>query len=400
MSYGIPGWTAPHVLVDAHGLPRYWATIWCCLFLSGLAESTAYKKLNHLDDFYLFTVGQNGIDLDDVLNRMDISALGSTLESYFVSLRNRPILNQGLDQRWQTVLKFARDIVGWKVKDESQNEVLAKFEVRINQLDSLYKQFRIQKSRTPVVLRSLPADVISALYEVLDPDSAINPFKRITVKWSAFTTTLLMLNAGLRRGEVLLLHVDAVKTGFDKKKGQQRYWINIEDKAESLTKDTRFNRPGIKTKDSIRQIPISEITADLIQTYVENYRGKPNHPYLFNAQSNTPLSHESLTAYFLKITQSLPATALKVLKDRTGKTSITPHDLRHTCAVIRLNQLLLQGDEMDEALQKMRSFFGWSRTSTMPQRYAKAVFEDRLASVWSNMFDIRVEMLRAIPRGI
>ena len=52
---------------------------------------------------------------------------------------------------------------------------------------------------------------------------------------------------------------------------------------------------------------------------------------------------------------------------------------------------------MDVALQKMRSFFGWSRHSDMPQKYAKAVFDDRLASVWNNVFDERVSLLRAIP---
>ncbi|PSD09813.1 integrase, partial [Stenotrophomonas maltophilia] len=42
-------------------------------------------------------------------------------------------------------------------------------------------------------------------------------------------------------------------------------------------------------------------------------------------------------------------------------------------------------------------FFGWSRESQMPLHYARAVFEDRLSSVWNNAFDDRVEVLRAIP---
>jgi hypothetical protein len=54
---------------------------------------------------------------------------------------------------------------------------------------------------------------------------------------------------------------------------------------------------------------------------------------------------------------------------------------------------------MDEALQKMRTFFGWSRQSTMPARYARAVFEDRLAGVWNDAFDDRVELLRGLPGG-
>jgi hypothetical protein len=62
--------------------------------------------------------------------------------------------------------------------------------------------------------------------------------------------------------------------------------------------------------------------------------------------------------------------------------------------------LLEQGDAMDEALQKLRTFFGWSKASTMPSRYARAVFEDRLAGVWNDAFDDRVALLRALPRSI
>lgn len=110
-----------------------------------------------------------------------------------------------------------------------------------------------------------------------------------------------------------------------------------------------------------------------------------------------PLSTEALTKAFSLISSSLPAHVVK-LEQRKGKTTVTPHELRHACAVARLNQLLQQGDSMDEALQKMRTFFGWSRQSTMPSRYARALFKDRLAGVLNNAFDDRVTLLRAIPK--
>jgi hypothetical protein len=80
--------------------------------------------------------------------------------------------------------------------------------------------------------------------------------------------------------------------------------------------------------------------------------------------------------------------------DRTGMTSISPYDLRHTSAVIRMQQWLTRDDPMPEALQKMRSFFGWA---AMPQLYAKAAFEERLSHVWSDEFDDRVAMLSSLP---
>ena len=95
----------------------------------------------------------------------------------------------------------------------------------------------------------------------------------------------------------------------------------------------------------------------------------------------------------------MPAPVRKILFDRTGKDSVDPHDLRHTCSVVRLNQLLENKVPMDEALQQLRTFFGWSRTSDMPKKYARAVFEDRLANVWSKIQDDRIELLRSIPDG-
>ena len=53
---------------------------------------------------------------------------------------------------------------------------------------------------------------------------------------------------------------------------------------------------------------------------------------------------------------------------------------------------------MPVALQQLRAFFGWSKESDMPLRYAKAVFEDRLATVWNDTFDERVAIVRSLPR--
>jgi len=108
---------------------------------------------------------------------------------------------------------------------------------------------------------------------------------------------------------------------------------------------------------------------------------------------------DGLSTLFGRITAAIPKEVMKELQDRTGKNSITPHDLRHTSAVVRLNQLLSNNVPMEEALQRLRSFFGWARTSSMPRMYARAVFEDRMADIWSNVLDDKVEILRALPRG-
>ncbi|WP_230405295.1 site-specific integrase [Undibacterium rugosum] len=357
-------------------------------------------KLRYIGNLYDFADEMFGRGaLDEAIGKLDSQVLASILESWFISIRNQAETTGGDELRWQTGLGFATSVVTLIAKSDA-NQMLQHIEGRLQHLSILYSQFRVKKRNSPEIIRSLPASTIEALYVILDPTHNRNPFRQSKTRWRIYVTFILMLHQGLRRGEVLLLPADAVKSAFNRKQGRTMFWINIQDNSyESSINDPRHSKPGIKTKDSIRQIPTSATTAQIIESYAQNFRGRPAHSYLLNSQSNAPLSTEALTKAFSLISECLPESVIQELKARTGKTSITPHDLRHTCAVFRLHQLLRQGDSMDEALQKMRTFFGWSRESTMPSRYARAVFEDRLASVWNDAFDDRVAVLRALPKG-
>ncbi|MGX8882985.1 tyrosine-type recombinase/integrase [Methylovorus sp. SPW-M1] len=389
------------ILVDPMGLPRYWATIWSVFSPVDLANTTREKHMRYIEALYSFADSLKGCGLlDAAIAEVDLSFIGEILEAYFISIQNQPLVNGSDQAKWHTAFEFLRVTLLRLSKSNSSLDELRELETRLNRLNLLYQQLRIKRQIRPDPIRSLPASVVEALYLMLDPASSTNPFRNDRTKWQVFVIFIVLLHQGLRRGELLSLPIDVVKGGYDKDFGSTRYWLSVQKNpyADEIH-DTRYNKPSIKTVDSIRQIPVSELTANILQEYIENYRGKPEHPFLINSQHNTPLSTESITLLFKKISQFLPVNALRDLELRTGKTSITAHDLRHTCAVIRLNQLLQLGDSMDVALQKMRSFFGWSRSSDMPRKYAKAVFEDRLASVWNNVFDDRIALLRAIPRS-
>lgn len=388
------------VLTDAWGLPRYWVTIWSLINTRDLAESTEMKQLRYIEALYRFCDGLHGDGyLDDTLGACQIKDLSNLLEAYFVFLKNRPAITQAAETQWKTGLSFVKDVVFRISRNGNSMNQLAETESRLLHLNALYGQLHIRKTKHSTILRSLPAAVVSHLYDMLDPESSTNPFSRKRTRWTVFLAFILMLHQGLRRGEALLLPVNAVESGYDARSQKKRFWINVQENKKLVSQDPRSKRPSIKTADSVRQIPVTELTANLIQTYVENYRGKPDHPFLLNTQWNTPLSHDSISSYFAKITRNLPTSVNKTLEDRTGKTSIEPHDLRHTCAVVRLNQLLSKNVPMDEALQQLRTFFGWARTSNMPQRYARAVFEDRLSDVWAKVMDERIEILKSIPLG-
>ena len=50
----VPASLSGPVLLDRHGLPRYWATVWSTASAGQLAASTHLKKLRYIDNLYVF----------------------------------------------------------------------------------------------------------------------------------------------------------------------------------------------------------------------------------------------------------------------------------------------------------------------------------------------------------
>jgi integrase len=383
-------------LVDDVGLPRYWAAVWASFLPADLAPSTVRKKLSHLDSFYLQSDASLGpCGLDNALADLDVEALSNALEGYFLSIRNSSSVTPASEERWQAAIQFVTEITQRMTRDYLHPERLNELRGRFNRLELLHSHLHIGKRRRPEQIRSLPSDVVGFLYELLDPESAINPFQNVASRWRVYILFILLLHQGLRRGELLVLPADVIKSSFDRNLQHDRYWMSV--KYNEYEDDPRYSKPSIKNAPSIRQIPVSKTIALLVQEYVSNFRGRANHSFLLNSQKGVPLSPEAVSKTFQKVTASLPASLRKTLYEQTGCTSITAHAMRHTCAVVRLNQILSENIEMNDALQQLRAFFGWSRDSEMPLRYARAVFEDRLSTVWRSEFDERVSMLRSLP---
>ena len=240
------------VLVDPKGIPRYWATVWSTATAGALADSTHLKKLRYLDNLYQHADDLRGCGaLDDALASLDDEVLGQILESWFISIRNKPRTTPADETRWQVGFSFVMSVVSWIAKSNS-DRTLRQIEARLHQLSVLYSQFRVKKRNAPETIRSLPASTVEALYGLLDPESGVNPFPRLRTRWRIYVAFILMLHQGLRRGEVLLLPADAVKSGFDARLGRIRSWINIrENDYEDSKQDPRHSKPGIKTQASI-----------------------------------------------------------------------------------------------------------------------------------------------------
>lgn len=127
--------------------------------------------------------------------------------------------------------------------------------------------------------------------------------------------------------------------------------------------------------------------------YAQNYRGQTRHPYLLISQKRLPLSLRGISRIFETATLALSDQARRSL-EKQGLSSVSCHDLRHTCAVVRMRRYQDAGDDLDRAMEKLRLFFGWTPKSDMPRLYARAYFETELAEVWNEGFDRFVDALR------
>lgn len=388
----LPGPLTGWIAVNDLGLPRLWATIWADILMGRVAEATRGAHLAAVESLYRSVAEQiDGDRLDAIIAALDFDELEAVLGGFLARLRNESAI-EGIDraQTWQSALRFVHDVVNHIGR--ADGAAFAEVQARLQRLNMLYGQLAPSADRPPAPVRALPAVVVEDLYQIFHPDSARNPFRTASARWRNYLIFLLMLHMGLRRGEVLILPADAVKEDFDPATGEIRFWINIVRNPYADT-DPRSQAPSLKTLPSRRQLPLSQELVRLADLYVQNYRGRPAHSFLFNSQKGAPLAAQTMADIFAAATRSLSPRARKALVDR-GKDGVEGHDLRHTAAVVRLARYTAAGHDLDTAIGKLRRFFGWSVTSTMPMRYAAAYFETTLAEVWNETFDNFVDTLR------
>ncbi len=382
-------------LVDSESMPRFWATAWSMFRSPDLASSTLNQKLSHIDALYRHVEDLGG-NLDDALSEQHLQRLGSMLESFFVMLRNVPNPNGSTLNRWNTAFHFVRDTVMRLEKDPAKGAPLETVLTRIRRLDNLYLGLRPYKPKKTFRPKALPRLVVLEMLEALQPGSPTNPYRSEATQWRMLALISLLLYQGLRRGEALLLPADFMKAERDPRSGTLSFRLTVRHLKEG--EDPRSNPPGIKTEASVRTIPVAPQTASVLQTYVENYRGRVDHGFFLSSVRGQPLSLIGVNKAFVRLSEALTPAARAALVDVTGSDKLRPHSLRHTCAVVRFRQLLAEGTPTDKAMMNLRSFFGWSKTSTMPLHYAKAALDEQLNESWNDRLDDRLSLLRSLPQ--
>jgi integrase len=406
----LAGW----VIVGDRVLPRYWATISADILNAGMGDGTRSAYLSHIDRLYRSTEASPGSpDLDGLLARADFEGIQASLTSFLVTLRNRSAIDGGdKNAAWQAAVGFVSGILD-HIAPASSHEAKSML-TRVAALRAKYAQLSPPPSKVAKPLRALPVEVVEELHEIFDPGSPRNPFRTPAQRARNQLLFLLLLHLGLRKGETLILPANAVKDDVDPRTGEVRLWVNVttlEDGGErqvgqskpgqepspspAARGETRSAAPSIKTEHSHRRLPLPEVLAFAIDAYVGNYRGKPSHPFLFNSAKEFALAPQTVGDVFVTVSAKLSDRSRRLLKERR-KHGISPHDLRHTAAVMRLAHYVSAGHSLDVAIGKLRPFFGWSPTSNEPLRYARAYFETEAADVREEVFDQHVATLRRL----
>ncbi|MGX0137736.1 tyrosine-type recombinase/integrase [Cupriavidus metallidurans] len=379
----------PFAIVDAQRLmPRYWATAWMLAAVSSqLSVNTQMTRLRHLDAFYAFVDEHYGRDaLDDAISTRDAQRTQQYVESFYFFLTSQSPCSSTTVQRWDTVRGFLQHVA----------QRLAVAHVSWQALSALLASMaRLRKTGHGRVrfIRAIPAVTLRDLLALAEPGSPRNPCISTSIQWRNWLVVNLLLLAGLRRGELMLLGIDALKRDIDPDSGEWVQWLDVTTNNEP---DMRTTKPSFKTAQSHRQIPISASLADLYEEYVTHHRhGGQDHGFLLTASNGAPISAESMTKVFRQLSKALSPQAIARFRERAGgRIRVSPHDMRHTCATMRFAMFMMQNSNRDLALQRMRAFFGWSRESTMPEHYARAAIQDDLLKTWDDLFDHRTQQLR------
>lgn len=382
----------PYVLSSpiCYGRPRFWSTVWTLANAGkNWAENTQLTRLRHLDRFYGYCDSRFGAEsLDIALGDANAFLVHLMVNDFYVELTSNKKYTFADVQCWDAVrwfiLHFARY---WAVGSEAWRSVVSAMNGT--------GRIRDPKRGRVKFIRALPDVTLTELLAVAEPGASRNPFESLAIQVRNWLVVLLLLLCGLRRGEALLLTVDSLKHDLDRQTGEVRYWLDVTTTDDD---DRRSSKPGIKTSESHRQVPISVDLASLIETYIAEHRSDDGEArYLLTAEDGVELSAESVNKLLAQLSAAIAPAALQRFTERTGgKKRISSHDLRHTCATVRYGLFIAADPDRELAFQRMRAFFGWAIESEMPAVYARAAIEDDLMKSWSDAFDKRVGVLRGM----
>lgn len=207
--------------------------------------------------------------------------------------------------------------------------------------------------------RSLSDVQLDALFEIIQPGSASNPFS-IDVQRRNRLMILLLFYLGIRGGELLNIRIQDVDFSTNR--------IRIVRRADELA-DSRTNEPNAKTRE--RLLPLTESLVQELHSYIiqdrRNVRNAKKNDYLFVTYKRGPtLGLPISKGGYHKIFSVVRAVSPQLY-------AATGHSLRHTWNRMFSERMDVMDEQVSEERQEqLRSYLmGWRDGSGTAATYNK-----------------------------
>ncbi|HCI7802169.1 TPA: site-specific integrase, partial [Escherichia coli] len=160
-----------------------------------------------------------------------------------------------------------------------------------------------QHSHSSQGFQSLSGAMVLSLYGILTPSSAqkhnpLNPFPSGHLQFRNFLIIRLLLNYGIRTGELLLLECSSIKPNL---KGD-KFSLIVTTVDEAY--EPRKNAPSLKNAWANRVLELDKQDYIFLSIYIARLRPKTDkHDFIFTSsqQSAKPLSYTSVHSIFSKV---------------------------------------------------------------------------------------------------
>ena len=337
----------PVLIIDL--IPCYLSLKYYTLKLKSKSYKTQYSHLTSIKALFEF---YQSLDLDfekEIVINRNYNIINDYSESLISWLNNKFLIKQSGNRysplTFNNHLSRIRDFLGWLIQPKIGFTNQYNFKTFFNSY--------LIKNHPVYDYKSLTQQEISYIYNLITPNSALNPFVE-RVKLRNYLIFLILQETGMRLGELLTLKTSYIL------RDQDNIYLKIFQENNDV-EDLRKKRPSLKNKYSERIIGISLNTYQILDEYILKHRKKnKNHSYLFTSDvKGLPLSQSSISNIF------------KIISESSG-IRITPHLMRHNFAERMLRYLIeVRNIELERAKDELRILLGWNINSKMPNLYAK-----------------------------
>jgi integrase len=339
------------ILMGSDEMPHFHITLWVTNKLRsvGKAEATISNKIEHVKWFIgwqekekrdLYSEFQEGkfLDTDDIENIRSYLALNiqqlkgvakkvNRGRNKVISISDSPKLvdvtpSVGRNHhynRMTSVIEYLTFLAKLAVKQIANSSLNRKIERMEKEFKAARPKGKGHNVLDKIDSKTLPEGLVKEFMDVAHHDNPNNPFQQENVRFRNNLMFHLMERHGIRSGEMLSLTLTDMSLHGSKKS----FWVR---RTHDDSNDTRRKQRVAKTRE--RKLRISDKTAELLDTYIREYRAKtPNaekHPYLFVTHRKGDTLGQPVSG------STFDNTIVPAMKEVDEKfKDIHPHYLRH-----------------------------------------------------------------------